>query len=415
MNEPVRMGVDDSRRKPVGSEHHGMDNGNNPWLKLKESLRARAHALGFDAVGFAAPHPPPGSHHFPSWIESGRHGSMEWLANHVERRLDPGRLLPGAGVVMTLGMNYRPREATDDHDPAPHRPRMAAFCRIDDYHVVVKQRLKELARWLEREWGAPLEGRVFVDTAPIMEKPLAMASGLGWQGKNTLLVSRKWGCWLFLGAYVLPLPLPPDPPATSHCGRCRRCCIVCPTGALEGNGGMDARRCIAYLTIESRDPIPRDCRTAMGNRLVGCDDCLRICPWNRFAPPTREPRFNPRTTLAKRSLLAYVTLDDTAFRRRFHKTGIQRVGRTRFLRNLAITLGNWGTAAAAEGLKRLLHETEPLIRGAAVWGLGQVAVNSRENGQKIFPILREMAQREQNLQVREEIDQTLSPCTKSYQ
>ncbi|MBF0108360.1 MAG: tRNA epoxyqueuosine(34) reductase QueG [Magnetococcales bacterium] len=394
----------------MSKENHEK-HGNNPWSKLKESLRTQALSLGFDVVGFAAPIPPPGTDHLRQWIASGHHGSMTWMESNLERRLDPGQLVPGTGVVMTLGVNYRPATPSTDLETAPHRPRISASCRIDDYHQVLKQRLRDLEQWLEHTSGHPLSGRVFVDTAPVMEKPLAMASGLGWQGKNTLLVSRQWGCWLFLGEYFLPLDLPPDPPATAHCGRCDRCCTACPTGALDGFWGMDARRCIAYLTIESRDPIPRDCRRAMGNRIAGCDDCLNVCPWNRFATPVREPCFRPRPALTGSSLLEWAHLDEASFRRLFAGTSIRRIGRTRFMRNLAIALGNWGTHAALTGLSPLLKEPEPLIRGAAVWGLSRIAQGSK--GDSLSPCILEslsaMARTEKDPQVLQEIQWALSP------
>ncbi|MBF0133280.1 MAG: tRNA epoxyqueuosine(34) reductase QueG [Magnetococcales bacterium] len=347
-------------------------NGNNTRLKLKEALRNQAHALGFDAVGFAAPQPPPGAEQLRPWLAQGRHGSMVWLEKNVAQRLDPALVVPGVGVVVTLGMNYRPPLGAAEDQSASHRPGIAAFARNEDYHDVIQSRLGKLARWLEQTWGNPLGGRVFVDTAPVMEKPLAVASGLGWQGKNTLLVSRRWGCWLFLGEYFLPLDLPPDRPFLGHhCGTCRRCCDVCPTGALDGHGGLDARRCIAYLTLESKDPIPREYRESMGNRVVGCDECLTICPWNRFTPATQEKAFLPRQDLDQASLLEWTDWDEAQFRHFFKKSGIKRMGRGRFLRNVAIALGNWGEEAAVNGLIRLTQESDPLIRGAVAWGLGQ--------------------------------------------
>lgn len=386
-----------------------MAHGNNPWLKLKEALRAQAFSSGFDAVGFAAPVPPAGAENFRGWLEQGRHGSMAWLEKNVDRRLDPRQLVPGVGVVVVLGINYRPPDTTKGYGSLPGQMQLSASCGTNDYHGVVKKRVQGLARWLEGTLGQPLEGRIFVDTAPVLEKPLAVAAGLGWQGKNTLLVSKKWGCWLVLGEYFLSLPLPPDTPHAQHCGTCRRCCDVCPTGALDGRGSMDARRCIAYFTMESSHPIPRECREAMGNRVVGCDDCLRVCPWNRFALPTRDPVFFPREDLSGRVLSDLVALDDAGFRHFFCKSSGKRAGRTRFLRNLAVALGNWGDDTALTGLVRLAEEPEALVRGAAVWGLGHIAKKRRGDGAyaRAVTALAQVARKEQDPRVLEELGQVV--------
>ncbi|MBF0422874.1 MAG: tRNA epoxyqueuosine(34) reductase QueG [Magnetococcales bacterium] len=354
-----------------------MSYGNNPWLKLKEDLRTQAHAVGFEAVGFSSPHPPNNGDHFLQWLDQGWHGSMTWMEKNRQRRMDPGQLVPGSGVIMSVGINYRPPDIGVGGETRPGFPDLAACCRITDYHEIIKEKLFRLASWVEQACDQPVPGRFFVDTAPVMEKSLAVSSGLGWQGKNTLLVTRRWGCWLLLGEYFLPFPLPPDPPADHHCGTCRRCCDVCPTGALDGRGGLDARRCIAYLTLESKHPIPREYRASMGNRVAGCDACLMVCPWNRFAAPTQGNRFIPRESLSRRPLADWAAMTKAEFDVIFAGTSVKRMGRIRFLRNIAIALGNSGEATAVTALIRLLQEPAALIRGAAAWGLGQTLQDPR--------------------------------------
>ncbi|MBF0415246.1 MAG: tRNA epoxyqueuosine(34) reductase QueG [Magnetococcales bacterium] len=379
-----------------------MIHGNNPELKLKEALRAQAYQLGFDAVGFAPARPPPGVEHFSRWLDQGRHGSMVWLEKNSDIRKDPSRLLPGCGVVMVVGLNYRPVRETWAE---PNQLDLAAFCRIDDYHLMIKEKLQRLADWLERRCGRTLAGRVCVDSAPVMEKPLAAVAGLGWQGKNTLLVSRQWGGWLFLGDYLIPLDLPPDSPSGSHCGTCRRCCDICPTRALDGLGGMDASRCISYWTLEAKGPIPWEYRVHVGNRVLGCDLCLRVCPWNRFARPARENALIPREDLGNRPLTDFAALTEGEFKELFHRSSAKRVGRTRFLRNLAIALGNSGAGEAVLALARLATEPEVLIRGAAIWGLGRALQPSwsREAQERAGLILARSAWEERHPMVLEEI------------
>lgn len=379
-----------------------MNHGNNPEWKLKEALRAQAYALGFDAVGFAPPHSPPGVEHFPGWLCQGRHGSMGWLEKNVEVRQDPSRLLPGCGVVMVVGLNYRPREETI---AKPDQMNLAAFCRIDDYHTIIKEKLLRLADWLEKKCGQPVPGRVCVDSAPVMEKPLAVVAGLGWQGKNTLLISRNWGGWLLLGDYLLPLALPPDTPSGHHCGTCQRCCDVCPTRALDGLGGIDARRCISYWTLEAKGPIPREYRAQMGHWVLGCDLCLRVCPWNRFARPVRDNALIPKEDLGNRPLTDWAGVTEDEFRKLFRYSSVKRLGRTRFLRNVAVALGNSGSDEAIVALIRLVAEPEPLIRGAAVWGLGQALYPpwSRDAKTEARLVLEHVTQEEQHPMVLEEI------------
>ncbi|MBF0438315.1 MAG: tRNA epoxyqueuosine(34) reductase QueG [Magnetococcales bacterium] len=337
----------------------------NPWEELKEALRHQALASGFDVAGFAPPHPPPYSDHLPEWLKQGCHGGMAWIARQPERRMNPQQLLPGTGVVLVVGINYRP-PPTKTHSP------FAAYACHDDYHTLLKKRVQELGRWLEEKVGSPIAHRAFVDSAPVLEKPLAVAAGLGWQGKNALLVSRHFGCWLLLAELFLALPLPPDSPETNHCATCDRCLRACPTDALKTPYQLDASRCLAYFTVESHDPIPLEYRKAMGLRIFGCDACITACPWNRFAPVTQERNFLPRGELLFSSMVDWARLDADEFARLFDQTPIQRLGVIRFLRNVAIALGNWHHPQALSALEGLLHHESPLVREHAAWGIGNL-------------------------------------------
>jgi epoxyqueuosine reductase len=270
-----------------------------------------------------------------------------------------------------LGVNYGP-----DHDPLAilgerTRGAISVYAQGDDYHDLIKKRLKALARWLVAT-AAPCEVKVFVDTAAVMEKPLAQAAQLGWQGKHTNLVSREFGSWLFLGAIFTTLELPPDEAEPDHCGSCRACLDICPTAAFPAPYKLDARRCISYLTIENKGPIPREFRKSIGNRIYGCDDCLAACPWNKFASQGREAKLAARAALRAPDLAELAGLDDAAFRALFTKSPVKRVGRDRFLRNVLIAIGNSGDAALAIEARRLLADANPLVRGAAVWALLQL-------------------------------------------
>jgi len=294
----------------------------------------------------------------------------------AERRADPRALWPQARSILMVGLNYGPTG-----DPlAILKDRtcgdISVYARGDDYHELIKPRLKALGRWLINHAGGDI--KVFVDTAPVMEKPLAAAAGLGWQGKHTNLVSRQLGSWLFLGAIFTTLDLPPDPAETDHCGNCRACLDVCPTAAFPAPYRLDARRCISYLTIEHKGPIPREFREPMGNRIYGCDDCLAVCPWNKFAVAGREAKLAARETLRAPLLADLVRLDDAAFRALFAKSPIKRVGRARFVRNVLIAIGNSGEASLADEAERLLGDDAPLVRGAAVWALGRLDRNRFE-------------------------------------
>ena len=301
------------------------------------------------------------------FLADGAHGDMVWMASTAERRASPVALWPDVRSVIMLGLNYGP-----DEDPLAilkrkDRAAISAYAKGDDYHELIKSRLKELARWLTANAGG--EVKVFVDTAAVMEKPLAAKAGLGWQGKHTNLVSRQFGSWLFLGSIFTTLDLPPDPPEKDSCGTCQACLDICPTTAFPAPYRLDARRCISYLTIEHRGPIPREFRTAIGNRIYGCDDCLAVCPWNKFAVAGREAKLAARATLRAPKLAELVCLDDAQFRTLFAKTSIKRTGRDRFVRNVLIAIGNSGDAALAPEAERLLDDASPLVRGAAVWAL----------------------------------------------
>jgi epoxyqueuosine reductase len=304
------------------------------------------------------------------FLAQGLHGDMDWMAARPERRGDPQTLWPDVRAVVMLGVNYGP-----DHNPTailskPDRGAISVYAKGDDYHDVIKKRLKALARWLIAQAGG--DAKVFVDTAAVMEKPLAAAAGLGWQGKHTNLVSREFGSWLFLGALFTTLELSPDSAEADHCGTCSACLDVCPTAAFPAPYRLDARRCISYLTIEHRGPIPRDLRPLMGNRIYGCDDCLAVCPWNKFARRGREAKLAAREALDAPALAGLAQLDDAGFRKLFAKSAIKRTGRDRFVRNVLIAIGNSRDPALAVHAARLLPDASSVVRGAAVWALGRL-------------------------------------------
>ena len=345
--------------------------------RLLAFLRAEAHAQGFDALGVAPAAAPPGAAEgLAAFLAEGMQGAMGWMADKAERRADPCVLWPQARAIVMLGMNYGP-----DEDPRAVLARgstgaISVYARHRDYHDVVKGRLKLLAgKLLARAAQAGLAGeaKVFVDTAPVMEKPLAMRAGLGWQGKHTNLVSREWGSWLFLGAIFTTLDLPPDAPGEDRCGSCRACLDACPTKAFPTPYRLDARRCISYLTIEHAGPIPVEFRAAMGNRIYGCDDCLAACPWNKFAQTAREAKLAARDDLRAPDLARLAGLDDAGFRALFAGGPVKRVGLARFLRNVMIACGNSGDAALVEAVRARLADPAPPVRGAAIWALARLA------------------------------------------
>ncbi len=304
------------------------------------------------------------------FLREGAHGDMEWMARHPERRGDPRGLWPGVRSVVMLGINYAPSEDPLAILKERTRGAISVYAQGDDYHELIKPRLKTIGRWLIAQAGGDL--KVFVDTAAVMEKPIAAAAGVGWQGKHTNLVSRQRGSWLFLGAIFTTLDLPADAPEGDHCGTCRACLDVCPTAAFPAPYRLDARRCISYLTIEHKGPIPRDLRPLIGNRIYGCDDCLAVCPWNKFAEAGREAKLAPRAALRAPSLAALARLDEAGFRALFARSAVKRTGRDRFVRNVLIAIGNSGEAALADEAERRLGDDSPLVRGAAVWALGRL-------------------------------------------
>jgi epoxyqueuosine reductase len=336
------------------------------------SLAQAARAHGFDIVGIARPDAiPQAPERLARFLADGAHGDMTWMATNADRRGDPRVLWHEVRSVIMLGVNYGP-----DHDPLAilnerTRGAISVYAQGDDYHEPIKARLKALARWLIANAGGDV--KVFVDTAPVMEKPLAATAGLGWQGKHTNLVSREFGSWLFLGAIFSTLELAPDTAEDDHCGTCRACLDICPTNAFPAPYRLDARRCISYLTIEHKGAIPRDLRPLIGNRIYGCDDCLAVCPWNKFAVAGRDTKLAAREALRAPALADLARLDDAQFRTLFTKSAVKRIGRDRFVRNVAIAIGNSGDASLAEDAERLLTDSAPLVRGAAVWALSRLA------------------------------------------
>ncbi|RTL84232.1 MAG: tRNA epoxyqueuosine(34) reductase QueG [Hyphomicrobiales bacterium] len=342
-------------------------------MTLESAIRAHALSLGFDACRFTnAEAAPELGERLRAWLATGAHGDMGWMAETADRRADPKTLWPEARSVVMLGANYGPASNPLAALAARSGGAVSVYARHRDYHDIVKGRLKQLAAFMLKRAGGG-DVKVFVDTAPVMEKPLAQRAGLGWQGKHTNLVSREFGSWLFLGAVFTTLDLAPDAPERDHCGACRACLDACPTQAFVGPYRLDARRCISYLTIEHKGPIPREFRAAMGNRIYGCDDCLAVCPWNKFAQVTREAKLAARSDLESPPLVELARLDEAGFRAFFSGSPIKRIGRARFLRNVLIAIGNSGEPALAEEAVRLLGDPDPLIRGAAVWALARLA------------------------------------------
>jgi epoxyqueuosine reductase len=329
---------------------------------------AQAKRCGFDTLGITKPDAvPEAKARLERFLADGAHGDMVWMETTAERRGSPAALWPDVRSVIMLGMNYGP-----DHDPLAilgqrSKAAISVYAKGDDYHELIKARLKDVARWLVANAGG--EVKVFVDTAAVMEKPLAASAGLGWQGKHTNMVSRDFGSWLFLGSIFTTLDLPADAPVEDSCGTCRACLDVCPTAAFPEPYRLDARRCISYLTIEHKGPIPHEFRSLMGNRIYGCDDCLSVCPWNKFAEQGREAKLAARDVLRAPNLSELARLDDAQFRALFSKTSIKRTGRDRFVRNVLYAIGNSGDASLVPEAQRLLDDVSPVVRGAAVWAL----------------------------------------------
>ncbi len=338
-------------------------------------IRAAAKALGFDACGFASASDPwPASARLEEFIADGRHGTMGWMQTTAQRRSHPTNLWKEANSAIVLGVNYGP-----DHDPldATRRPRHAAisvYAQGRDYHQVIKGKLKTLAGQVARRVGG--EVKVFVDTAPLMEKPLAERAGLGWQGKHTNLVSREFGSWLFLGAVLTTFEFKTDAPAEDHCGSCRACLDICPTNAFVAPYQLDARACLSYLTIEHAGPMPLQYRAAMGNRVYGCDDCLAVCPWNKFASMAHETSLHARHALRAPPLADLACLDDAAFRALFSASPVKRIGRDRLVRNVLYAIGNSGDPTLVDAALARLGDACEVVREAANWALARLAATA---------------------------------------
>ena len=336
---------------------------------MKERLRAFAHEAGFAKLGVCRPDAVPElAERLATFVGQGMHGQMSWMAERMQWRGAPDALWPEARSVIMLAETYTP-----DHDPLtvldrPDRAAISVYAQGRDYHDVVKKRLKRVGRWLiEQAPGAEI--KVFVDTAPVMEKPLGQAAGLGWQGKHTNLLGRDLGSWFFLGAIFTTVELEPDAPEVSHCGSCTACLDICPTDAFPAPYRLDARRCISYLTIEHKGPVDPELRPKLGNRIYGCDDCLAVCPWNKFAREGRDARFVARDDLLAPPLAELAALDDAGFRARFSGSPIKRIGRDRFVRNVAYAIGNSGDAGLIAALSPLVDDPDPAVADAAVWAI----------------------------------------------
>ncbi|MDZ4372089.1 MAG: tRNA epoxyqueuosine(34) reductase QueG [Phenylobacterium sp.] len=335
------------------------------------AIRDGAAALGFGVCRFAsASEPWSAGERLAHFVEAGRHGDMGWMETTLARRAHPTAMWDGARTAVVLGLNYGP-----DRDPLPEMTDRSAgyisvYARGDDYHEVIKGRLKTLAGQIAARTGEDV--KVFVDTAPLMEKPLAQRAGLGWQGKHTNLLSRTHGNWLFLGVILSAADFEPDPPEGEHCGTCTACLDACPTRAFPAPFQLDARQCLSYLTIEFAGPWPVEFRTATGSRIYGCDDCLAVCPWNKFAAASHEARVQARESLVSPRLADLAALDDAGFRALFSKSPVKRIGRDRFVRNVLYAIGNSGDATLIPATERLLDDPAPVVRGAAVWALSRL-------------------------------------------
>jgi len=342
---------------------------------MREAIRAQALAEGFDVVRFAAAKSPAGAAvRLGEFLARGHEGDMAWMRTTAERRADPHVLWPDAKSIIVLGLNYGPAA-----DPLPSleergRATISVYAQGDDYHELMKKKLRRLASFIATRFGA--EVKLFVDTAPVMEKPIAQMAGMGWQGKHTNLVSRAFGSWLFLGSIFTTLALEADAPEEDHCGTCRRCLDICPTAAFPAPYQLDARRCISYLTIEHKGHIPRGFRAAIGNRVYGCDDCLAVCPWNRFARAAHDIGLHPRAELARTRLEDLALLDDRGFRDVFRGSPVKRLGRDRLVRNVLIAIGNAGDESLARIARRLIDDASPLVRAMAVWALSRLLPES---------------------------------------
>ena len=358
----MRTSISDNSARRVGSA---------AAAALRRFIEREAKAAGFDQVAVTSPDATPlAAARLSDFVAQGFHGTMNWIEQTLARRGDPRTLWPEVRSIIVVAMNYGPA-----HDPLAvlnrkDRAAISVYAQNRDYHDIIKGKLKGVAGKLAAKEGCDV--KVFVDTAPVMEKPLAQAAGIGWQGKHTNLVSREHGSWLFLGSIFTTADLAPDAAETDHCGSCRACLDACPTDAFPAPYRLDARRCISYLTIESRLPIPHEFREAIGNRIYGCDDCLAACPWNKFARAASELKLRARADLREPRLADLLGLDDAGFRGLFSGSPVKRIGRDRFMRNVLIAAGNSGDPSLAGRCGALLDDASPLVRGAAVWALGRL-------------------------------------------
>jgi epoxyqueuosine reductase len=369
-------------------------------LVLREQIITAATALGFDLVGITSAAPLAHGGRLHAWVAQGFAGEMGYMSRDVERRVDPSRVLPDVCSIIVLGMNYYTSPGVPEASPG--RGWIARYSWGQDYHTVLGDKLKALVGFIREVEGAGVQARWYVDTGPILERELAWRAGLGWPGKNTNLINRRLGSWLFLGAILLNRELVYDAPATAHCGTCTRCLVACPTGALVAPGVLDARRCISYLTIELRGPIPRDLRPLLGTHIFGCDICQAVCPWNRKAPESSDLGFLPRAGFAAPELIPLLGLSDDEFRARFRGSPITRAKRRGLLRNVAVALGNLQDLRALPALEAALHEAEPLIRSHAAWALGRLGGSSARRA------LHTALSSERDVDVREEMTLALT-------
>ena len=395
----------DAGRSPAGQ---GAAPGPSGSIDLAAAIREEAHRLGFDAVGFARAEAHPHGERLRAWLESGRHGTMDWMAREPERRADPRAVLASAHTVISVAASYYrgdwPRGAAREPNGAA-TGRIARYAWGRDYHKRLKKRTLHLGRAIRR-LKPGVRFALYVDTGPMLDRAWAERAGIGWIGKNTNVIRQGAGSWCFLGEIITDLDLPPSRPADNHCGTCARCIPACPTGAITAPYQLDARRCISYLTIEHEGPIPIELRPAIGARIFGCDDCQEVCPWNRFATPTALPEFAEKPDQQTPELIPLLALDDRAFRERFAGTALRRAGRDRFVRNAAVALGNVGDERAVPALAHALHsDPDPTVRGHAAWALGQIGGSAARDD-----LLRAL-DRERDPGARSEIEYALSTDT----
>lgn len=337
----------------------------------KQLIRDKAHEIGFDTVGFAAATAnAKDAEALSRFLAKDYHGDMDWLARNAERRFDPQKIMPEAQSIIVLGVNYGPTNDPLKSLEQKDRATISVYAHGQDYHSVLKKRLKQLGRWIGETYSCDI--KVFVDTAPVMERPIAARAGVGWQGKHTNIVSREFGSWLFLGEVFTSLDLPPDKPEIDHCGSCDACMQICPTDAIVEPNRLNPTLCISYLTIEHKGSIDPNLMASMGNRIYGCDDCLAVCPWNKFADPTQEEPFFPRAELQAPRLSDLASLDDAEFRKIFAGSPIKRTGRDRFVRNVMIAIGNSGDQTLKDCAQQGQNDVSPLVQEAASWASEQL-------------------------------------------